>query len=134
MREVNAKQVTEVVKKACIESNLYLGEDVLAALDRGEKMEESPVGKEVFQSSKRMSVSPGKSRWPSARIPGWRWSSWSWDKKFTSPGEILTGPSMRGSGRDTRTVIFANPPVTHSPGSIRRQHPGHYPLIHGSRG
>ena len=52
MREVNAKQITEVVKKLCIDSNLYLGEDVLAALDRGEKMEESPVGKEVFQQIK----------------------------------------------------------------------------------
>ncbi len=52
MREVNAKQITEVVKKLCIDSNLHLGEDVLAALDRGEKMEESPVGKEVFQQIK----------------------------------------------------------------------------------
>jgi fumarate hydratase subunit alpha len=49
MREVSAKQITEVVKKLCIDSNLYLGEDVLAALDRMEKIEESPVGKEVFQ-------------------------------------------------------------------------------------
>jgi fumarate hydratase subunit alpha len=49
MREVNAKQITEVVRKLCIDSNLYLGEDVLAALDRMEKAEESPVGKEVFQ-------------------------------------------------------------------------------------
>jgi fumarate hydratase subunit alpha len=52
MREVNAKQITEVVKKLCIDSNLHLGEDVLGALDRGEKMEESPVGKEVFQQIK----------------------------------------------------------------------------------
>ncbi len=52
MREVNAKQITEVVRKLCIDANLYLGEDVLAALDRGEKMEESPVGKEVFQQLK----------------------------------------------------------------------------------
>jgi fumarate hydratase subunit alpha len=49
MREVNTKQITEVVKKLCIYSNLYLGEDVLAALARMEKVEESPVGKEVFQ-------------------------------------------------------------------------------------
>jgi fumarate hydratase subunit alpha len=49
MREVSAKQITEVVKKLCIDSNLYLGGDVLAALDRMEKIEESPVGKEVFQ-------------------------------------------------------------------------------------
>lgn len=52
MKEVNAKQITEVVRKLCIDANLYLGEDVLAALDRGEKMEESPVGKEVFQQLK----------------------------------------------------------------------------------
>jgi fumarate hydratase subunit alpha len=52
MRQINAKQITEVVKKLCIDANLYLGEDVLAAIDRGEEMEESPVGKEVFQQLK----------------------------------------------------------------------------------
>lgn len=52
MREVNVKQITEVVKKLCIDSNYYLGDDVWAALDRGEKMEESPVGKEMFQQLK----------------------------------------------------------------------------------
>jgi len=52
MREINARQITEVVKKLCIDANLYLGEDVLAAFDRGEKMEESPVGKEMFQQLK----------------------------------------------------------------------------------
>lgn len=52
MREVHASQITEVVKKLCIESNLYLGEDVLAAFDRLEKLEESPVGREVFQQLK----------------------------------------------------------------------------------
>jgi fumarate hydratase subunit alpha len=52
MREVNVKQITEVVKKMCIDSNYYLTEDVLKALDEGEKKEESPVGKEVFQQIK----------------------------------------------------------------------------------
>jgi fumarate hydratase subunit alpha len=52
MREINAKQITEVVKKLCIDANLYLGKDVLEAIDRGEAMEESPVGKEVFQQLK----------------------------------------------------------------------------------
>lgn len=52
MREIHARQITEVVKRLCIESNLYLGEDVLAALDGLEKMEESPVGREVFQQLK----------------------------------------------------------------------------------
>ncbi len=52
MREVNVKQVTEVIKKLCIDSNYYLGDDVWAALERGEKTEESPVGKEMFQQLK----------------------------------------------------------------------------------
>jgi fumarate hydratase subunit alpha len=40
------------VRKMCIDSNYYLTEDVLKALDEGEKKEESPVGKEVFQQIK----------------------------------------------------------------------------------
>jgi len=52
MREINAKQITEVVKKLCIDANFYIGDDVLAAFDRGEKAEESPVGKEIFQQLK----------------------------------------------------------------------------------
>ncbi len=52
MREIDTKQITATVKKLCIDANLYLGEDVLAAFDRGEKMEESPVGKEIFQQLK----------------------------------------------------------------------------------
>lgn len=52
MREISAKQITETVKKLCMDANLYLGEDVLAAFDRAEKMEESAVGKEIFQQLK----------------------------------------------------------------------------------
>ncbi len=52
MREVHVSKITEVVKKLCIEANLYLGQDVLAAFDRLEKLEESPVGREVFQQLK----------------------------------------------------------------------------------
>ena len=52
MREIKASQITEAVKKLCIEANLYLGEDVLKAFDRGQEMEESLVGKEIFQQLK----------------------------------------------------------------------------------
>ena len=52
MREIMASQITEVIKKLCIEANLYLGEDVLKAFDRGQEMEESLVGKEIFQQLK----------------------------------------------------------------------------------
>jgi fumarate hydratase subunit alpha len=52
MREIMASQITEAVKRLCIEANLYLGEDVLKAFDRGEELEESLVGKEIFQQLK----------------------------------------------------------------------------------
>jgi fumarate hydratase subunit alpha len=52
MREIKANQITETVKRLCIDANLYLGEDVLEAFDRGERLEESPVGKEIFQQLK----------------------------------------------------------------------------------
>ena len=52
MREIMASQITEAVKRLCIEANLYLGEDVLKAFDRGQEMEESLVGKEIFQQLK----------------------------------------------------------------------------------
>jgi fumarate hydratase subunit alpha len=52
MREIGVKTITETVKKLCIEANLYLGEDVLKAFDRGEQLEESAVGKEIFQQLK----------------------------------------------------------------------------------
>ncbi|MBI4495381.1 MAG: fumarate hydratase [Deltaproteobacteria bacterium] len=52
MREIKASRITETVKDLCIEANLYLGEDVLAAFDRGEQAEESPVGREIFQQLK----------------------------------------------------------------------------------
>ena len=52
MREISAQKITETVKKLCIDANLYLGDDVLKAFDRGEQAEESAVGKEIFQQLK----------------------------------------------------------------------------------
>jgi len=52
MREIKASQITETVKRLCIDANLDLGQDVLEAFDRGEQMEESLVGKEIFQQLK----------------------------------------------------------------------------------
>ena len=48
MKEIHAKQITETVARLCIESNYYLGEDVLAALRTYREAEVSPVGREVL--------------------------------------------------------------------------------------
>ena len=48
MREIGVDQITESVARLCIESNYYLGEDVLAALRKYREAEISPVGREVL--------------------------------------------------------------------------------------
>ena len=48
MREIYTDLLTETVARLCIESNYYLGEDVLAALRASREREVSPVGREVL--------------------------------------------------------------------------------------
>ncbi|WIW70009.1 fumarate hydratase [Anaerosinus gibii] len=48
MREIDVKQVTEVVSKMCKEAAYYLPDDVYAALVEGRRTEESPVGRDVL--------------------------------------------------------------------------------------
>jgi len=48
MKEIHADQIAETVSRLCIESNYYLGDDVLAALQAYRQKEVSPVGQEVL--------------------------------------------------------------------------------------
>ena len=48
MREIHTDLITESVARLCIESNYYLGDDVLAALHSYREKETSPVGQEVL--------------------------------------------------------------------------------------
>jgi fumarate hydratase subunit alpha len=49
MRNINVKLLTEVVADMCKEANYFLGQDVVAALEKGLQEEVSPAGKEVFK-------------------------------------------------------------------------------------
>jgi fumarate hydratase subunit alpha len=49
MRQIEATEITRAVKEAAIAANYDLGEDLLAALKKGEKEEESPSGREIFR-------------------------------------------------------------------------------------
>lgn len=49
MREIEVSKITRAVKDAAIAANYEAGEDLLAALRRGEQEEESPSGKEIFR-------------------------------------------------------------------------------------
>ena len=48
MREIHTDLIAESVARLCIESNYYLGDDVLAALQSYREKEISPVGQEVL--------------------------------------------------------------------------------------
>jgi fumarate hydratase subunit alpha len=48
MREIKASQITKTVSRLCQEANFELGEDVLSALKKAQKTEESPLGREVL--------------------------------------------------------------------------------------
>ncbi len=49
MREIKAGQITELVKKLCIDANYNLGEDVRKRLKEGLENEESPTGKAILE-------------------------------------------------------------------------------------
>ena len=49
MRTINVQLLTEVVADMCKEANYFLGQDVIAALEKGLQEEVSPAGKEVFK-------------------------------------------------------------------------------------
>jgi len=49
MREIPVARVTQAVKEAAIAANYELGDDLLEALRRGERQEESPSGRDTFR-------------------------------------------------------------------------------------
>ncbi|OPJ55613.1 L(+)-tartrate dehydratase subunit alpha [Alkalithermobacter paradoxus] len=48
LRKIHVSQVTQAVKEMCISSNIYLGDDVISSLKKGEEEEVSPIGKEIL--------------------------------------------------------------------------------------
>ena len=48
MREIEVKQITEAVKKLCIDANHFLSEDMEDALSKAQSAEESELGKKIF--------------------------------------------------------------------------------------
>lgn len=50
MREVSVKIISQKIKEMCIEANHVLSADMLAALNKAVKAEESPLGKQVLHS------------------------------------------------------------------------------------
>ncbi len=47
-RKIPAEEITQTVRRLCIEANTVLGEDVIRALRKGYETEESPIGKDIF--------------------------------------------------------------------------------------
>ena len=52
MREIDVSQIEETVRSLCIKANLILPEDMEACIYNGSELEQSPVGKNVFDDIK----------------------------------------------------------------------------------
>lgn len=50
MREITCEQITETVRRLCIEANTYLPGDLCRALEEARAREESPVGQGILQN------------------------------------------------------------------------------------
>jgi fumarate hydratase subunit alpha len=48
MKQVSCREITDHVRKMCLEANFNLGDDVLQAFNTAEKNEESPIGREIM--------------------------------------------------------------------------------------
>jgi fumarate hydratase subunit alpha len=49
MRRIEADTITQAVEKLCMEANYFLGQDVIDALERSLKREESPTGQQILR-------------------------------------------------------------------------------------
>jgi fumarate hydratase subunit alpha len=49
VREVRSEEITRAVRRLCIEANTVLEKDVVEALEKGLKVEESPIGRDGLQ-------------------------------------------------------------------------------------
>jgi len=49
VREIPAEEITNTVRRLCIEANTILGDDVIEACKEGLKKEESPAGRDIFR-------------------------------------------------------------------------------------
>ena len=52
MREVHTDKITKVVRDLFMDSNCEIGDDLMAAYDRGIETDESPVAREVLKELK----------------------------------------------------------------------------------
>lgn len=70
MREINVSRITEILKDMCIEASHFLTDDMKEALQRSEKSEESPLGKQILnQLSKNLDIA-GKDMIPICQDTG----------------------------------------------------------------
>lgn len=76
MREIDVKQITDVVEKLCIEANEHLPEDVNARLKTAVPVKTVRLQKEFWTISSRTLRSQTMNVYRSVRIPVWPVFSW----------------------------------------------------------
>ncbi len=70
MREIRAQDVTAAVARLCQEANLYLGDDVLQALEKARDGEPSPLGRAVLDQILQNARIAGREQMPLCQDTG----------------------------------------------------------------
>ena len=70
MRNVEAGEITRALKELSISASYDLGKDVIAALEKGAKTEESPLGKEILNQILENSIIAGSEKMPLCQDTG----------------------------------------------------------------
>ena len=76
MREIDVKQITDVVEKLCIEANEHLPEDVKCAIKNCRACEDGEIAKGVLDNIIENLRSQTMNVYRSVRIPVWPVFSW----------------------------------------------------------
>lgn len=71
MKEVSTRRIIDVVERLCIDSNIYLNDDIRESLTEAQRLEESESGKTVLKSLVRNAEIAAGRVWPYARILVW---------------------------------------------------------------
>ncbi len=48
IREISSKEITQTIRRLCIEANTVLGDDMIRALEKGLQNEKSSVERNIF--------------------------------------------------------------------------------------
>jgi fumarate hydratase subunit alpha len=88
MREIHVDDIVAILRQLCIDANIEIRPDTVAAYHRALEQEESETGREVLRQLILNAEAAKAQRIPFCRIPVMLLFSLSLDKVYTSPAVL----------------------------------------------